>query len=203
MAAAGLGSLLLAEKAGLSRLRLVAKPSASAGFLLVALGSGALDSSYGTWIFAGLVLSMIGDLLLLFEDPARFRAGLVAFLVGHLAYIGAFAEAGVALAWTAVAAVGVLVMAAGVLPWLLPHVGGGMRGPVLAYVAVISAMMALAVGTQGEQNTSLIVGGAGLFYVSDLFVARERFVTTAFWNQLIGLPLYYGGQVLLALSVGG
>ncbi len=40
-----------------------------------------------------------------------------------------------------------------------------------------------------------------LFYLSDLFVARERFVTSAFVNRLVGLPLYYGGQVLLALSV--
>ena len=40
--------------------------------------------------------------------------------------------------------------------------------------------------------------GAVLFYVSDLFVARERFVTPGFVNKALGLPLYYGGQLLLA-----
>jgi uncharacterized membrane protein YhhN len=179
----------------------VSKPSASVGFLLVALGSGALESVYGAWVFAGLALSLFGDVLLMFRDTARFRAGLVAFLLGHIAYVVAFAVAGVAAAWVGVAAFGAVIMAVPVLRWLMPHVDRGMRGPVLAYVAVISVMLALAVGTRGAGHTALIVGGAVLFYVSDLFVARERFVTSAFVNRLVGLPLYYGGQVLLALSV--
>jgi uncharacterized membrane protein YhhN len=41
-----------------------------------------------------------------------------------------------------------------------------------------------------------------LFYVSDIFVARQRFVRTEFLNRRIGLPLYYGGQFMLAFSVG-
>jgi uncharacterized membrane protein YhhN len=160
-----------------------------------------LESVYGAWVFAGLALSLFGDVLLMFRDTARFRAGLVAFLLGHIAYVVAFAVAGVAAAWVGVAAFGAVIMAVPVLRWLMPHVDRGMRGPVLAYVAVISVMLALAVGTRGAGHTALIVGGAVLFYVSDLFVARERFVTSAFVNRLVGLPLYYGGQVLLALSV--
>ncbi|MDD3992851.1 MAG: hypothetical protein PHV70_11955 [Desulfobacteraceae bacterium] len=39
--------------------------------------------------------------------------------------------------------------------------------------------------------------------MSDLFVARQRFVAPAFSNRLLGLPLYYIGQFLLAFSVGG
>jgi hypothetical protein len=45
-------------------------------------------------------------------------------------------------------------------------------------------------------------GGALGFYVSDIFVARQRFLKTDFVNRLIGLPLYYGGQFLLAFSTG-
>jgi uncharacterized membrane protein YhhN len=41
-----------------------------------------------------------------------------------------------------------------------------------------------------------------LFYVSDVFVARQRFLKTEFLNRLIGLPLYYSGQFMLAFSVG-
>jgi len=40
------------------------------------------------------------------------------------------------------------------------------------------------------------------FYISDLFVARDRFFKTEFSNRLLGLPLYYAGQFLLAFSVG-
>jgi hypothetical protein len=33
-------------------------------------------------------------------------------------------------------------------------------------------------------------------------VARQRFVSEGFGNRLLGLPLYYAGQFLLAWSVG-
>jgi uncharacterized membrane protein YhhN len=199
--AVGLATMLVAERMGRRGMLFVAKPSASVGFLLVALGSGALESVYGAWVFTGLVLSMFGDVLLMFRDTARFRAGLAVFLLGHVAYVVAFGVAGVAALWTGLAAVGVVMVAVPLLRWLMPHVNREMRAPVLAYVTVISVMLALAVGTRGAGQTALIAGGAVLFYLSDLFVARERFVTSAFVNRLLGLPLYYGGQVLLALSV--
>jgi YhhN family len=42
-----------------------------------------------------------------------------------------------------------------------------------------------------------------LFYLSDVTVALDRFVTgRRFVNRAIGLPLYYGGQFLLAYSIG-
>jgi hypothetical protein len=37
--------------------------------------------------------------------------------------------------------------------------------------------------------------------VSDILVARQRFVREAAWNRLVGLPLYYAAQLLLAYSV--
>ena len=49
----------------------------------------------------------------------------------------------------------------------------------------------------------LIATGATLFYLSDITVALDRFVTgPRFVNRAIGLPLYYGGQFLLAYSIG-
>jgi hypothetical protein len=36
--------------------------------------------------------------------------------------------------------------------------------------------------------------------VSDLFVARDRFVQPGFVNRLLGLPLYYAAQAMLAIS---
>ncbi|RLE33354.1 MAG: hypothetical protein DRJ61_07425, partial [Acidobacteria bacterium] len=44
--------------------------------------------------------------------------------------------------------------------------------------------------------------GASLFFLSDLAVARHRFVKAAFLNRAIGLPAYYAGQMLLALAIG-
>ncbi|HDP24776.1 MAG TPA: lysoplasmalogenase, partial [Deltaproteobacteria bacterium] len=40
------------------------------------------------------------------------------------------------------------------------------------------------------------------FYISDIFVARNRFVKQEFINRALGLPLYYLGQFLIAFSLG-
>jgi len=193
---------LSAERARRRALLYIAKPTASVGFLLVAFGSGASDDAFGIWILVGLVLSLFGDVALMFMGRAAFLAGLASFLLAHIAYVGAFLKAGVSPKWTVIAAAGAVVVAAIVLRWLLPHVEDDMKVPVLGYVAVISVMASLAVGTLGAGLTALIVAGAVLFYISDLFVARDRFVSPGFVNTLAGLPLYYLAQVLLALSTG-
>jgi hypothetical protein len=40
-----------------------------------------------------------------------------------------------------------------------------------------------------------------MFYVSDLAVARQRFVAQSWTNKLWGLPLYFGAQLVLAATV--
>lgn len=202
LTATGLAVTVGAERAQRRSLVFIAKPTASVGFLVVAVASGAWDSSYGRWILAGLVLSLLGDVFLMFRGAVQFQSGLVSFLLAHVAYTAAFLVAGVSVPWALAAAAAALVAAWSVLRWLLPHVDEDMRGPVLAYVVVISLMVSLAMGTLGAGRTALIATGAALFYVSDLFVARDRFVTPSFVNTLVGLPLYYLAQVLLALSVG-
>jgi uncharacterized membrane protein YhhN len=76
-----------------------------------------------------------------------------------------------------------------------------MTGPVTAYVVIISAMVAAAIGATAAGATGLILIGAIAFYVSDLAVARNRFVAPGAINRYWGLPLYYLGQLLLAWSV--
>ena len=92
------------------------------------------------------------------------------------------------------------IVAVVVWRWLRPHLGERMRKPVAAYVVVISAMVALAVGTAAFDPGLGVLFGAIAFYFSDLAVARNRFVAAGFVNRLWGLPLYYLAQVLLALS---
>jgi uncharacterized membrane protein YhhN len=183
----------------------IAKPIAAAGFLGTAIASGALDSAYGQWILAGLVLSFFGDVLLIPRDakPA-FLAGLVSFLLGHVAYTGAFALRGLDLTATAVAALPVAGASMIALRYLWPHVQARapkLQWPVLAYMAVISTMLVCAAGTVGKGSNPLILVGAIAFYVSDLAVARQRFVAQSFTNKLWGLPLYFGAQLLLAATV--
>jgi uncharacterized membrane protein YhhN len=179
----------------------VIKPLTSIGFLATAWLNGAFDSSYGAWIFAGLVAGFWGDVFLLSARRSWFLAGLVVFLLGHLAYAVAFAGRGVDSIVAGIALVGAVAPGWVVWRWLRPNVDAPMRVPVLAYVVVISVMLALAVGTIARAWSPSIIVGAVAFYASDIAVARERFVASGFINRLWGLPAYYVGQLLLAWSV--
>lgn len=74
---------------------------------------------------------------------------------------------------------------------------GSLKLPVAAYSLVIAAMVATALA-QPRGWTAPV--GAVLFAVSDLAVARQRFVTESLANRLVGLPLYDAGQLLIAWS---
>jgi uncharacterized membrane protein YhhN len=177
------------------------KPLASAAFVGVALSAGATATPYGRWVLAALALSWLGDVLLIPKAMATFRLGLGSFLVGHLAFAAGFVSRGVA--WVAVLPA-VLVGAAVAWPiarWLLPHVEGKMRAPVIAYMAAITAMVALAVGTTTARPQWLLLTAAVAFYLSDLSVARDRFVAPGFVNRAWGVPLYYAAQLLFALTL--
>jgi uncharacterized membrane protein YhhN len=86
--------------------------------------------------------------------------------------------------------------------WLTPHVPPNLLMPVRAYTLVISLMLVAAVGTRGRGGPVLIPVGATLFYLSDLSVAAMRFAEPVFPTYIWGLPFYYTGQVMLALSIG-
>jgi uncharacterized membrane protein YhhN len=84
--------------------------------------------------------------------------------------------------------------------WLRPHLAPTMRAPVTAYVSVISMMVAAAIGTHATSPAFPLLAGAIAFCVSDVSVARDRFVEPSFVNRAWGLPLYYVAQLLLAAS---
>ncbi len=185
----------------------LAKPAASTGFVAVALLSGSSDEGiqpYGTWMVAGLVLSWFGDVLLIPEDrPRVFQAGIAAFLLGHVAYGIAFVGLGLSITVTAAAVVILAVPVWIVTRWLAPHVPSDMKIPVRAYIVVITLMLALSAGAVAAGAGAAILFGAGMFYMSDLAVARDRFVAPGFGNRLWGLPTYYAAQLVLAATVGG
>lgn len=201
-----LTGLLVAEKTEKSKFILAFKTPLSILFVVTALLQPVTAPEYFHYILAGLILGLVGDVCLAIPGANAFRAGLVAFLLGHVLYVVAFASLVGVGAWFGAYAVVVVACSVGVFVWLLPHVGK-MLVPVTLYVLVITAMVigALAVyRSSGIAGTAagVILLGAVLFYLSDLFVARDRFVRPGFINRLVGLPLYYSGQFLIAFSVG-
>lgn len=197
--------LVAAEWKQWSLVRVLAKIGASGSF--VALGLSVRDDSYGTWILVGLVLGAVGDICLLGKSTRAFLAGLVAFLLGHLSYVVAIAYLVPPSGWLGGAGLLAIVPAiAGVatVAFLWPRLGS-MKGPVIAYLVAIVAMVVAAIAVWRTQALhaparDYLALGAALFFVSDISVARNRFVGDAIANKAWGLPAYFTGQLLIAWS---
>ncbi|HSO21243.1 MAG TPA: lysoplasmalogenase [Desulfosarcina sp.] len=186
--------------------KLTVKPLLSALFVLTAVAVATGVTTYTAVVVTGLIFCLAGDVCLAFPQRTLFRFGLVAFLLGHLAYIAAFAAAarpnwGLWIAAAAALPVSTLVF------YRLQAYLGGMKMAVMAYIVVITVMVIAAGGLFGDIQLALsgrflVLNGAFSFYLSDIFVARQRFVQPSFGNRLIGLPLYYLGQFQIAFSTG-
>ena len=180
----------------------VSKPIAAAGFIACALGFGALESNYGIMILVGLCLSWLGDVLLISGGRGRsFLLGIVSFFLAHCAYIAAFL--GLAPDWetSGIAAAIVALFLLLFLRWVWPFLEGAFRWAVMAYVIVIGIMVAVAAGASASTGNPALLAGALLFALSDVFVARDRFVQAGYPNRKWGLPLYFLAQLVLAASV--
>ena len=201
LTAVAVAVLLFGEHRDSSTVKAVAKPLASAGFIGLGLAAGAAGSPYGRAVLVALALSWIGDVCLLSRQSRPFLLGLAAFLLAHVAFAVAFVIYSQELAWSLAALAVLTLPALVVLRRLGPHLPAAMGLPVKAYVAVITVMVALAAGTFPAGGHASVPIGAVAFYLSDLAVARDRFVAPGFVNRAVGLPLYYFAQLCLAWSV--
>lgn len=204
LAAAAVAVLLWSgERTGNQRVKWFLKPVASALFIISALMQGP-QLRYDWLILAGLVLSAVGDLALIPRDRRAFLAGLTAFLLAHVAYTLAFAERADPLSLPPAGLLFIGLASLALYLYFRPHLGR-MKAPVAAYVAVITVMLAAAWAVLADSPGPFgwqVAAGATLFYLSDVTVARSRFVPgTGFANRAVGLPLYYAAQFLLALSI--
>ncbi|WP_300455519.1 lysoplasmalogenase [Desulfobacula sp.] len=207
MAVFFLTGLILAEKKESTLGKLITKLPLSILFVLAAMICQRPDPAYYRLILSGLLMSLLGDVLLVFYRRDLFLAGLAAFLMGHIFFALALFNLGrtPSPGWGFLCSV-ITIAGLGVFVWLRPHLGT-MKGPVIAYLLVISCMLAGAGKVLFEPavpklGRGIIFAGALLFYFSDVFVARDRLVEKAFVNRLLGLPIYYAAQFLLAFSVG-
>ena len=193
--------LLAAERSGSQQGIWLAKPVASAAFIWLGLASGALDSTYGKLVLAGLALCMLGDVLLIPRNqPGIFRAGVLAFLLGHVAFSAAFLT--LPLSFIGLVGGGALlaVVLWKVLRWMGPALPPDMVAAVRTYMVVIGVMSTLACGVTAAGGPWQVAVGALAFTASDVSVARDRFVKHEFVNRAWGLPLYFGAQLLIAVT---
>lgn len=181
--------------------RAAAKLGASTCFVLVAVSLNAWHTPYGQIVLGALALSWVGDALLLSRHASAFLSGLGAFLLAHVLYTAAFVVGGMPLDALVVPLLVALACGGAILRWLLPHVPAGFEWPVTAYVVTILVMCIAAAGHALTSGHWRVLGGAVLFAVSDIAVARERFVAPSGLDHRWGLPAYFAAQLLLAWSV--
>lgn len=183
------------------RLDWITKPVATTALLLVAVVADDTDGAVRPWWIVALVCCLAGDVLLMLPWDL-FVLGLVAFLLGHLAFVVGLARMPAPADQTLHTVLGVaLVALAGAL--VAPRIVRAVRatepalvGPVLAYIAVISAMV-LTAAVRGDGWAFL---GASSFYVSDAVLAWDRFVQPRRALAVAVMVTYHAALAGLVLS---
>jgi uncharacterized membrane protein YhhN len=179
-------------------LNFVFKPLATLGVIAHAWPRGADTPVLRRWLLAGLVLSLAGDVALLWPQQG-FLPGLVSFLLAHLAYLAGFTRERrlAALPGSFVVYAGV----AGAILWQLwPGVPAGLRAPVAVYVVALAAMAAQAavLWRAGRPRGGLLALGGALFVASDALLATHKFAGPVPLSGLWILVTYWSAQWCIA-----
>lgn len=164
------------------------------------------------WFAAGLLFSLVGDILLLLSKQ-RLIPALVAFLFAHLTYIIGLNQPLPPLALPALAVFLVVLLPAlrislRIQAGLLERGQAAYRLPVAIYSLVISLMLfsALLTLTQPDEvwrpaPALLVSAGALLYYLSDSLLAWNRFVEPVPQARLYIHITYHLGQIGLIVGV--
>jgi uncharacterized membrane protein YhhN len=194
------------------RLEYFLKPGVMAA-LLVCLGLlGNKNANYDhveIWIGVGLALSLVGDVFLMLPRE-RFIAGLVAFLLAHVAYVIGLNPT---LPPLNVASLLVFALVALVAVQYYRRIAAGLSGrglnrlkpPVMAYMIVIGLMVTSALLTLlrvgwPPLSAMLFSAGALLFLLSDILLAWDHFVGRLSFGRTPRMIAYHVGQILLTLG---
>jgi uncharacterized membrane protein YhhN len=185
---------------------LMTKSILSLLFVMTALLQPHSVTAYYHYLFVGLIFCLMGDVCLALPQEKAFKAGLIAFFIGHVFYVFSFSSLIPISYWISSGLFITSGISALIFFWLRPHLKS-MLIPVLLYILVITIMASGACAVFWKSSfqfsgRALILVGSFCFYFSDVFVARNKFIKEEYRNRLFGLPLYYTGQFLLAFSVG-
>lgn len=142
-----------------------------------------------------------------------FIYGLIAFLLTHISYIIGFKGEFVSLStWSFLFAVILGISAIFIVRRLVLSMREKGQTqlviPVILYSIIISMMLYAALVTlldiNWKTNASLLVAaGALLFYMSDLILAWNRFVSSIKNGGTLNIVFYHLGQILLVSGVIG
>lgn len=192
------------------KIEFVAKPVVLLFLLAWLYASTGLQDNM-LWFGLGLVFSLVGDALLINPSDRMFLLGLVSFLLTHIFYIIGLQEELLHLTgWSFVLLFFIAINGFR----LLRRIVGAMRArkentlvtPVIVYGLIISLMLFAALSTifdpAWKTSAAFFVSiGAFLFYLSDLILAWNKFVTPMQHGRILNIVSYYLGQIGLIAGV--
>jgi uncharacterized membrane protein YhhN len=204
-AALSAGICIWSKYRGFTNFHYIFKPLTM--LIIIALAISAMVSGgptmYRLLILAGLFFSIAGDVFLMIPGD-KFLAGLLAFLLAHIAYTTAF----------------VFGKGFGFTPWLasifaliwivifiviVPYTERNMKLPVIIYMLVIVVMVWQAwerTVSMGSGLSVIAAVGAVFFLVSDGMLGFNRFRKPFHSADFLVLSTYFTAQYLIAYSMG-
>jgi len=194
---------------GWHRLEYVVKPAVMICLLIWLVATAGLKGAL-LWFGIGIIFSLVGDIFLLFIDRF-FMFGLIAFLLGHIAYLVGFnipfpQSLGV---W----AFGIAIVIGLSAVRLIRRIVDGVRSkqqrlvvPVIVYSTVITLMLLSALLTLFRPEwystpAYLVSLGAFLFYLSDIILAWNRFVSPIKNSRILNIGIYHLAQIAIVVGV--
>jgi len=204
------GLELLALQKNWLRLEYVAKPAVMVClFIWLFLVTGLQGNTL--WFGVGILFSLLGDILLMSSLDRMFLFGLIAFLLAHISYITGLKEQLLnPTAWSFILMFVILIN--GVR--LIRRIVAAMRAkrenalvnPVIVFSLVISLMLYAAMSTifdpAWKTDAAFFVSlGAFLFFLSDLILAWNRFVSPVQNARILNSVTYSLGQISLVTGV--
>ncbi len=195
---------------GWLRMEYFSKPAVMVCLFLWLYSSTGLQG-YTFWFGWGILFSLAGDVLLMVSLDRMFLFGLVAFLLTHISYILGFREGWTnPTAWSLILMIVILVNSQRLLRRIIRAMRAkgqnALVGPVIVYGLVISLMLYAGMSTiydpAWKTNAALLVSlGAFSFYISDLILAWNKFVSPVKNASILNIAAYHLGQIGLIAGV--
>ncbi len=150
------------------------------------------------WLLAGLIFCLIGDVAI----EKNLYAGMGAFAAAHILFIVAF----LVYAQPTLLSIPVFLVLYALSAFAFRKRFREMKErllPFILYAALVLGMLSMALGLPPLPGTMVLAGGAALFTLSDLTLARNILNgdKTTRRSDVFSLGCYYAGLYLIALSV--
>ncbi len=161
------------------------------------------------YLICGLLFSLIGDVLLIFEQQNAwfFIGGLITFLTAHLFYIIYYLRSAKSVSIIKLKNKSIftlLLLVYGIIFYFLLYNNlGELRVPVFIYTAVLIAMNIFALNRFGKVNNksfNFIMVGALFFALSDSLLAVNKFLSPIPLAKICILGSYAAAQYFITIG---